>query len=161
MYICLDCGHHFNPGEEVTLKDYHGDRTRKPETFTGCPVCRGAFEPSKSCSSCGSDVLEDELYPGDLCRECLEAKVTLSETVKYVADYGLEVDFYLSHWTESKLGRDSSPSQKLIEIAQGAWMAFAERSPEEALSVCKKFILDDGLGMYDYAEWLEGANHEK
>ncbi len=161
MFICLDCGHHFESGEAATLKDYHGDRTLKPENFTACPACHGAYEEAKSCTECCNSYLEDELYPGDLCRACLEAKVTLSDTVKYVADYKLEVDFYLSHWTESKLGRDSSLSQELVKIVQDAWTAFAERAPEEALSVCKKFVLDDGLGMHDYAEWLKEVNHEK
>lgn len=72
-YICLDCGHIFEEGEQITFQEniveYFGVPCSKK--ISGCPKCGGEYEESKPCDICGSEHLEEDLN-GGLCDECID-----------------------------------------------------------------------------------------
>lgn len=45
-YICLECGTEFDKPKRFT--ETHGLDTPPYETYTGCPVCGGAYEMRKN-----------------------------------------------------------------------------------------------------------------
>lgn len=152
MNICLDCGHHFDAGEKVTYKERHGFRDGRCERLTGCPICWGAFEQAASCSKCGGNFLMDKLFPGGLCRECLEEKATVENVMLYVHNCSIEEDFYISHWTGSRM---SSVTPRLLSIVKDAWAGYMREHPKDAEKVCKGFVMDDEFGLFHFGEWLE------
>lgn len=44
MFRCLDCGHVFEAGEESRWVERHGFHSGPYEKWSGCPLCRGAYE---------------------------------------------------------------------------------------------------------------------
>ena len=49
MYKCLECGHIFEPGEEAKWTEKHGFTDGRYEHFTGCPLCKSAYEETLRC----------------------------------------------------------------------------------------------------------------
>lgn len=80
-YICTDCGHIFEEGEE-TIKHYDG------EDWACCPSC-GSTEivDGVRCKSCGKVVEEDTLFDG-WCKDCLLEKL---------ADYDLFFEYLIGY----------------------------------------------------------------
>ena len=70
-YRCLECGHIFEEGEQAIWEETHGLDTPPYEKFSGCPICKSAYEETIPCKICGSEHLEEELY-GCICEECVE-----------------------------------------------------------------------------------------
>lgn len=70
-YRCLECGHIFEEGEQAVWEETHGLDTPPYEKFSGCPICKGAYEETIPCKICGSEHLEEELH-GCVCKECVE-----------------------------------------------------------------------------------------
>lgn len=72
-YICLDCGHIFEDGEQSTWSESRGEfwGYNCSELVSGCPICGGDYEESVSCKICGSQHLEDDLN-GELCDDCID-----------------------------------------------------------------------------------------
>jgi hypothetical protein len=72
-YICLDCGHIFEEGEQKTRTEERGEYwgTSCSVSIGGCPNCGGEYEEATSCSICGSKHLEEDLN-GGLCDECID-----------------------------------------------------------------------------------------
>lgn len=70
-YKCLGCGHIFEEGEETQWTERHGFDNPPYENFSGCPICKGAYEESKRCKICGGEFLEDELNNG-VCESCID-----------------------------------------------------------------------------------------
>lgn len=72
-YICLDCGHIFEDGEQSTRTEQVGEYWGTPfsKSVCGCPVCGGEYEQSTPCAICGSEHLEEDLN-GGLCDECID-----------------------------------------------------------------------------------------
>lgn len=73
MYICLECGHIFDEGEEKRWSESRGEYWGMPcgEELTGCPICEGDYEKAEKCIICGSAHLEDDLHSG-VCDECID-----------------------------------------------------------------------------------------
>lgn len=71
-FKCLECGHIFEEGAQEVWYEHHpyGMRTASEE-FSGCPICKGAYEETTPCKICGSEHLEEELH-GCVCEECVE-----------------------------------------------------------------------------------------
>lgn len=153
MLICLECGHHFEPGEEAEYMERHGLTDGEYERFKGCPVCGCAYAEAKKCKQCGGDFLEDDLFPGDICRNCLDTQITIENTMLYVLNCSMENDFYLSHWLGSSVQK---AAPRLIQIVKAAWQDYRRKNPEDAASVAKSFVCDDDFGLWHYAEWLAG-----
>jgi RecJ-like exonuclease len=72
-YICLDCGHIFEDGEQATYKEDCGECWGHTvyKSYSCCPVCGGEYEESTPCAICGSEQLEENLN-GGLCDECID-----------------------------------------------------------------------------------------
>jgi hypothetical protein len=71
-YICLDCGHIFEEGEEARWSESRGEfwGVASYENMSGCPKCKGNYAKASSCKKCGSAHLEDELN-GGVCDDCI------------------------------------------------------------------------------------------
>lgn len=72
-YICLNCRHIFEDGEQITFQENRGEYFGVPcfKKISGCPCCGGEYEESKPCDICGSEHLEEDLN-GGLCDECID-----------------------------------------------------------------------------------------
>ena len=72
-YICLDCGHIFEDGEQAHRKETRGEYwgSSCSEDVSCCPLCGGEYAKSVPCSICGSEHLEEDLN-GGLCDECID-----------------------------------------------------------------------------------------
>lgn len=76
-YKCLDCGHIFDDGEESRWQENHPyGMGYVAESFSGCPLCHGPYEESKSCKLCGGEFLEEELNGNGICDDCINACAT-------------------------------------------------------------------------------------
>jgi hypothetical protein len=71
-YICLECGHIFDDGEQSQWVENRGEFWGMSchEGMSGCPKCRGDYEKSVPCAICGSEHLEEDLV-GGVCEECI------------------------------------------------------------------------------------------
>lgn len=161
-YKCLDCSHIFEEDEILHWRERHGLECGPYEEMTGCPLCRGAFEPAERCSRCGGVFLEDELYPGGLCLECIRESITPDLAAQYVSSRKIEADFYVRYWygcgnlTDEEMGRLSVMLLNVLkkDFMQGKWFA-------EPKGRCVNYIMYqpdgrlDESGITDYAEWLE------
>ena len=85
-YKCLECGHIFEEGEQVEWEETHGLSCPPYEIWTGCPICKGGYEETKKCKICDRDFLEDELYDGCICDECIEEYSKDFDTCYKIAD---------------------------------------------------------------------------
>jgi DNA-directed RNA polymerase subunit RPC12/RpoP len=76
---CLECGHIFEDGEQdVRVENHPYGSTTVPERFYVCPICGGDYEETKSCQICGGEFLEEELFGGHYCNECLRKLMTIN-----------------------------------------------------------------------------------
>ncbi len=71
-YICLECGHTFEDGEQANWKESRGEFWGVScfDTESGCPKCGGEYEEAVVCEICGAACLEDEIN-GGACNECI------------------------------------------------------------------------------------------
>jgi DNA-directed RNA polymerase subunit RPC12/RpoP len=160
-YKCLDCGHLFEEGEESHFSEEHG------ESYTGCPICGGAYEDTRPCKHCGADHLEDDLRNG-FCIGCILETMTMVNMTRYLEDTNLEADFYIGEFYNSIFDY-ASPS--LVKLARGGFMNhvhsdellhYGEVGYESPLiESLRKFIVDDGYGLYDFSEWLNSKKEVK
>ena len=80
MYLCLDCENIFD-----TPKDFietHGLDSPPYETWTGCPICGGAYVKTMPCNECGQWVIGDYIKLGDdtvICDNCYEPRNILDD----------------------------------------------------------------------------------
>lgn len=74
MYICVECGHLFEDGEERTSREYRGECHGFPayETISSCPMCGGDFENAKYCDNCDEWYAECDLSNG-YCFNCINS----------------------------------------------------------------------------------------
>jgi hypothetical protein len=91
-YKCLECGHIFEGGEEYRWEETHGFTDGRYEKFSGCPICKSAYEKTETCENCGSAHLSDDLFNG-FCLTCLRECVDIESGISYIKDRGLIVDF--------------------------------------------------------------------
>ena len=72
-YICRDCGHIFEEGEQAIWEEDRGEwwGQRAWEKMCGCPKCCGDYEEAKECEICHSAHLEEDLF-GGICEECID-----------------------------------------------------------------------------------------
>lgn len=158
MFKCLDCGRLFECGKEKKIVESHG------EEYLVCPLCGGIYEETEQCKRCESHHLEDDLYNG-LCLECVGALMTHSNMKKYLADAGLEEDFYIGEVYKSNF---DYVSKKLLDLARCAFNKMTVNDVLNAASangsvpdgyespqtvMMRKFIANDDYGIMDFAEW--------
>lgn len=160
MYICLECGHHFEDGEEAIWEEQHGLEDSPYEKMSGCPICRSAYVVAGRCKKCGHNFLEDDLYLG-LCRKCLEKSVMPEITADYVHDRHLSCSFY-SEFYDGKIERMSDNLEELLRggMLQQAALDKLKRA-SWTIKKCINYIMFDEAATYDFSRWLQergGAN---
>ena len=151
MYKCLECGHIFDKGEEANWIEKHGFADGPFEHFTGCPICKSAYEETTHCNACGGEYLEDELFDGKICRDCLMKKITVENTNSYLLYAGIEKEFYMEIFLDSTF---SKVSPRLLEISKMEFDRYAQKNPIEAISICKSYVACDDAGLYDFSEFI-------
>lgn len=72
-YICDDCGHIFEEGEQKRRKESRGEfwGSKSYEYVSVCPICGGSYSEAEVCEICGSAHTEEDLH-GGVCDECID-----------------------------------------------------------------------------------------
>ena len=87
--ICRDCGNIFYACEAGRVKEPHDEIPGGfYETFYICPCCGSSdYEDASYCDCCGGAFLEEKLYGGHYCKECITEYLTKVDlTVGYAAE---------------------------------------------------------------------------
>jgi len=75
-YTCLECGASFDTPQKYTER--HGLETPPYETFTGCPLCGGAYANTIICDGCGKPITGEyvKILPSGehFCESCYLVK---------------------------------------------------------------------------------------
>lgn len=82
MFICKECGHIFEKGEEQTWIEPHG------EHLSGCQICSGSYEEAEQCNICGSYFLAEKLHgytSSRVCDNCLNERRNDYEMCKRIS----------------------------------------------------------------------------
>ena len=103
-YICLDCGHIFEEGEQTEWSENMGEYFGFPcvQYLTGCPKCGGEYEESTPCAICGSEHLEEDLNCG-VCDECIDKykhDIDMCYNVGKYDDEKVEINCFLASMFE-------------------------------------------------------------
>ena len=71
-YICLDCGHIFEEGEQAQWTESGGEFWGMPcsEVMSGCPKCHGEYVETAKCEICGAEIHPDEV----VCEMCIDER---------------------------------------------------------------------------------------
>lgn len=120
MYICLECGHIFEDGEEKRWSESRGEfwGMSCSEEMIGCPICGGNYEESKKCVICGSAHLEDDLH-GGVCDECIDeyrnnfdlcdkicgeekTEIRINSLIASILDEG-DIEAILTHYIKTRM----------------------------------------------------------
>ena len=75
MYICLDCKNIFSVPKEYT--ETHGLDSPPYETWTGCPLCGGAYTKTMRCDCCNQWITGDYIEFNDhtvVCDRCYKIR---------------------------------------------------------------------------------------
>jgi len=158
MYKCVDCGHIFDEGEQLVIKDDHGMGGGFYETFSVCPVCGGGYDQTENCHVCGGEHLEEELFDG-ICEECLAQAIDYDNVFCYLTETNRLEHFMFEAYFGSPIPKSCSAklSKTLAEWFLRQRNDDLLRDKTDFLDICKKYILeDDGdYGKQDFAEWLK------
>lgn len=154
-YICLDCGHIFDEGEQKVYRENHGLPGGYYEEFSVCPVCGGDYEEAAHCVSCGGDFKDENLYDG-WCEECLVKMISYDGFLLYALDKDLLADFVFEKIFDMEAPTNVSEQLKnwLVNTYQNA-VILQERFKEKSLmQLITDFVCVDEYSKYDFAEWL-------
>ena len=166
MYKCLECGHIFDDGEQAVWTENQGECHGGPafERFSGCPLCKGAYEETTRCKKCSGEFLEDELYEG-LCEDCLRYAVTYDDFLAYLMETEqLPLFMFETVWDTQE---PKNVSDKLMVVLREQYLRNKADdlicNKTAFMSLCEKFVIeDDGeYGRTDYAEWLNSKKGVK
>ena len=162
MFKCCECGHLFEEGEQARWTEEHGEK------WDGCPLCRGGYEEVHQCKECDEWHTEDELYEG-WCEKCLRETINYDTFFEYCE--ANKDEQYLDIFVMSELlGGMDCPKwisydfhQLMIfeykhraELVCSYERMFGKKAPNDFLSACIRFIMDDdgSIGRENYADWL-------
>ena len=147
QYICQDCGHQFDPGSEIKWTEAHG------ETFTGCPVCGGAYEETVPCRVCGRHY-DPMLLCMDVCPDCLQEGMTYDKILAYLESRNYLTNFMMEEFFETP--EPDRVSDKLKQALRELFLLARANDllcgKRELLDHCIAYIKQD---MEDFAEWLQ------
>ena len=164
-YICTNCGHIFEEGEEV-IKHYDG------EDWACCPSC-GSTEivDGVRCKECGKVVEENTLFDG-WCKDCLLDKLADYDLFfQYLTDgcngmdkvTGLEEFIFTMVW---KLPEKYVPNVSSFDLKEALKKAYSSLVSYDRLlqerklyELIKDWMTD--LDLYDFAEWLNERERKK
>lgn len=163
-YKCLECGHIFEEGEQITWAESHGFVDGPSQHMSGCPICCGAYEETVHCSVCLGEHLEDELFSG-ICEECLREAITYDNFRSYLLESEMLALFMFETVFETPV--PDKVSQKLYDTLY-EWflrMKANERlcDKTDLLDLCRKFVMegDGDFGKIEFADWLNERNGVK
>ena len=150
-YICLECGHHFEEGEEMQFSEAHG------EHYSACPVCGGDYEKAEWCHQCKGDFLGDTVY-GGYCRDCLEDAIDYDTGLRFLENKGLLADFIIGAYYQSEVP-ESTSALFTLHLRETFLRLKAEQILMQRgtlLQLLRRFILDDegDTGKELFAKWL-------
>ena len=80
MYLCLDCENIFDAPKDFI--ETHGLDSPSYETWTGCPICGGAYVKTMQCEECGEWVIGEYIKLSDgtvICDNCYEPRNILDD----------------------------------------------------------------------------------
>ena len=102
--ICRDCGNIFYACEAGRLKEPHDEIPGGfYETFYICPVCGSQdYEEADYCDHCGGAFLEEKLYGGYYCDECMELFLGTAYAVGFCEENYEEFADYVHEKEECK-----------------------------------------------------------
>lgn len=165
---CTDCGYVFDYEERSIIKEYHGFGDGVYETLSVCPNCGGDFEDAVDCCECEETFTENELYSG-WCEKCLRETINYDTFFEYCEANRDEQ--YLDIFVMSELfGGMDCPKHSTdefhqlmvgeysykVNLIQSYEVMFGKKAPDDFLSACIRFIMDDdgSIGRENYADWL-------
>lgn len=134
-WICLECGHIFDEGEGLPVKEFHPEIPGGHyEEFLACPSCGSdQIERAVHCKKCGGSFLPDDLYGGYYCRECMEEYLLSSAVVDYAEDDMENFAEFINEREGKKLKPDEMAIATLKELTRKM-----ERTADEAAAILKK-----------------------
>ncbi len=154
MYICTQCNHIFEEGEQKVITENQGECFGYPtfESYTVCPICEGEYEEAVKCSICEEYHLEEDLTNG-ICDDCLEKEVDYDKVLKFLIGQG-ELDYFVFKFffTEKTFGDNL---QKAINDELTWWFkrkVFDEKlnNKTEFLDILKKYTKTDPYGWSEF-----------
>lgn len=151
MFKCLECGHIFESGEEARWKEPCG------ESMTGCPLCKGVYEPTKRCQVCGKECLGDEIY-GLWCEECLRNEINYKTFLDYLlSEKRLLCDFMFDKYFEvdapSTVSDALQRTMRELFLRQAADDRITNR--HVFLDLCESFAMEDNSSREHFGSWLK------
>ena len=150
-FICTECRHIFDDGEEQRWTEPHGER------ISGCPVCGGAYVEAVQCKGCRGEHLEDDLVNG-WCGECLKERITFDAFWTYLKDREYVADFMFGYlWSMEVPEKISDDMLMTLELIYKALAAYEQRFKlDNFMQLCEKFVMADYWARFDFADWLNG-----
>ena len=145
-YKCLECGHIFEDGEQFWWEEAHGFADGRREKFSGCPVCKGAYEKTSPCKRCMTERTEEEIY-GGMCINCLRDSVSVESAMEYLRDRKLIVNFVF--YMVFKVDEPATSSEALEE-----WCECIARQSATRETMLEYIIDTDEEWAEDFANWL-------
>lgn len=168
MYICSECGHIFEEGEEKRYTESYG------EQLSCCPICGGGYVEAVICESCGGAFHpDDDRMAGKWCKDCLLGMVDYDLFKKYLEDgeelcgssaiTDIEWFFFRDLWGMDSyhirnLGSSIECKSDLFSLydsyVEGDKLDTQFTGKHPFLDKIKAFVSED---LYVFADWLEEA----
>ncbi len=168
MLKCLDCGHIFEDGEHaVRVENHPYGSTTVPERFSVCPICGGDYEETKSCDICGGEFLEEELFGGHCCKDCLRERMTIN-TFREFATTGTSfpdaVDTMEDFVFTKVFGLPKGPDESNVSLK--AWCVTIFESMKLNANILEKSIFEymdsfPNSSWDDFADYLQEKEARK
>lgn len=154
MYICTQCNHIFEEGEQRIVREKQGEYFGFPayEEYSICPVCGGQYDEATDCSICGECHLEEDLTNG-ICDECLDKEVDYDKLLKFLTETDELKYFVLEFFFSSS--RFGDELEKAINNELTLWFkrkVFEEKlnNKTEFLDILKKYTKTDPYGWSEF-----------
>ncbi len=155
MYICTQCNHIFEKGEEKKIEEYRGECFGFPvcEEYYVCPVCGENYEEAIKCSICGEYYLEEDLM-NDICDNCLDNEVDYDNVLRFLTNTDELKYFVFDFFFSSEYFGDTL--EKAINDELIWWFkrkVFEEKlnNKTEFLDILKEYTKTD---LYGWSEFL-------
>ena len=154
MFICRQCNHIFEEGEQKVIKENQGECFGYPsyEIYGVCPLCGGQYDEAIDCSICGECHLEEDLTNG-ICDECLDKEVDYDKVLKFLLDTEELKSFVFDFFFTEKIFGDNLDKSILEELTW--WFkrkVFDEKlnNKTEFLDILKKYTKTDPYGWSEF-----------
>ena len=151
-YICDDCGHIFEDGEERINIEEHGEK------WSCCPECGGDYEVAARCDRCYGVAYPEFLHSG-LCLDCVKDLINFDTFWLYIKDNNLVPEFMFKNFWHS-----SVPEVVSKELEDALAVEYVRRSTQdrilrktEFMDVCEDFVMED---IEHFVDWYNDAKRK-